>query len=187
MPQSDDITILLQQVSEGRPEAVEALLAAVYDELQVLAHRQLLRERPNHTLKTADLVHEAYLKMMGNLNDIDWESRAHFFGTAARAMRQVMINYARKRSQLKRGGPNQQKVPLETLMLRPAEFSDQLLELNEALEQLESANARYGRVVECRFFAGLSIEETAEVVGVSASTVKREWRLARAWLHQALA
>jgi RNA polymerase sigma factor (TIGR02999 family) len=159
-------------------------LPIVYAELQRLAQRQLRGERSDHTLQTVDLVHEAYLKL-GALGHIEWQNRAQFFAIAAQAMRRVLVNHAVRRTRSKRGGKRYQ-VPLDEAMIVSEAQSDEVLALHEALSELEGINERLARIVECRYFAGLSIEETAEALGISPATVKRDWTMARAWLHRAL-
>lgn len=187
MPASDaDVTRLLADLGAGHEGAFDALLPEVFETLKQIAHRQLRNERDGHTLNTTALVHEAYLKLVGHENK-DWHSRAHFFGVAARAMRRVLVSYARGRNAEKRGGDaihvtlDENQPPLDDTRL------DDLVAVNDALETLEALNPRWVRVVECRFFVGLTIEETAEVLGVSPVTVARDWRAARAWLRHHLA
>ena len=182
---SASVTQLLHDLGAGREEAFDELLPEVLDALRRIARRQLRGERPGHTLNTTALVNEAYLKLVADAHK-DWQNRAHFFAVAARAMRQVLIGYARKRSAEKRGGGairvtfDERHPPLGDTHL------DTLEALDEALERLEQINPRHVRVVECRFFVGLTIEETAEALGVSPVTVARDWRMARAWLRHAL-
>lgn len=180
------VTQLLKAASDGQPNALGDLLPLVYDELRRIAHGQLRRERQNHTLNTTALVHEAYLKLIDQ-SEVSWQNRAHFYGVAAQAMRRILIDYARTRTRLKRGG-NQQRISLkESLGLFSDEQSEELLALDESLQRLESINPRHGRIVECRFFGGLTIEETAAALDVSTATVSRDWQLARAWLKRDLA
>lgn len=183
---ADEITKELQDWSSGRDTgASDAVLKLVYDELHRQAHRFLSRERPGHTLQTTALVHEVYLKL-GKQGEIAWESRSHFFGIAARLMRQILIDYARTKRRAKRGG-SKDKVPLEdalTVSVGTANFD--LLALDEALTRLASKEEHLAKIVELRFFSGLSVEDTAEVMGVSDSTVKRDWQMARAWLQREL-
>ncbi len=183
-----DVTILLSRLGDGDTAALEALMPIVYEELRQMASAQLRRES-RATLGTTALVHEAFLKLVDH-EKLGFECRGHFFGAAARAMRQVLVDSARKRLALKRGAG----VPpesLEMLNLRgqtvPApQASEELVALDEALLRLEEVDARKARVVECRFFAGLSIEETSEALGVSERTVKRDWRAAKSWLFREL-
>ena len=185
MDETGDVTRLLTAMAGGDRAAFDELLPLVYDRLHVIAHRQLRRERAGHTLATTDLVHEAYFSLVG-IDRVSWADRAHFLAVAARAMRRVLINYAVARGAQKRGGDRQQTT-LDVDAL-PARLPDeQILALDEALRRLEARNERYGRIVECRFFAGMSIEETATALGISPATVKRDWTLARAWLHREIA
>ena len=187
-----DVTEALDALRAGDAAASGRLLQAVYDELRRLAHTQRRHERPDHTLNTTALVHEAYLKLLGPAHG-DFESRAHFFGAAARAMRQVLVDYARARHRAKRGS-GQPGLPLDAALAdapaEPALLTDaraaELLDLDAALERLAALDPRQAHLVECRYFGGLSVEETAEVLGVAPATVKREWRSARAWLYAAL-
>jgi RNA polymerase sigma factor (TIGR02999 family) len=178
------VTQLLQQLSAGDREAGDLLLPQVYRELKAIAHRQLRQERPGHTLDTTALVHEAYLRF--GLEQISWQNRTHFFAVAARAMRRVLIDYAEARRAQKRGGD-----------VVHVEFDDQgvagrepqladLLALDEALTRLELIDARQARIVECHVFAGMSLEDTAAALGISAATVSRDWTMARAWLNRTL-
>lgn len=177
------ITALLQARPEGEG-VVDRLLPLVYDELRGMAHGYLRRERQGHTLNTTALVHEAYLKLVDQTK-IPGQSRAYFFGAAARAMRQILVDHARHRTRLKRGG-GAQAVTLEEHHLAADAFAAHLLDLNEVLGQLADLEPRAARVVEYRFFGGLSVEETAEALDVSTRTVKRDWILAKAWLYRAL-
>ncbi|PYS31332.1 MAG: RNA polymerase subunit sigma-70, partial [Acidobacteria bacterium] len=154
----------------------------IYKELRNLAHNFLYRERPGHTLQTTALVHEAYLKLIDQ-NDARWQNRAHFFAIAAQAMRRILIDSARKHAAAKRGGP-QEELSLDEVADIALEPDGNLLKLDEALNQLAKIDPRQSRIVELRYFGGLTIEETAEVISVSPATVKREWMMARAWLHQ---
>ncbi|MDX1420953.1 MAG: sigma-70 family RNA polymerase sigma factor [Rubricoccaceae bacterium] len=169
---SASVTQLLHDLGAGREEAFDELLPEVLDALRRIARRQLRGERPGHTLNTTALVNEAYLKLVADAHK-DWQNRAHFFAVAARAMRQVLIGYARKRSAEKRGGG----------AIRVT-FDEQHPPLGDT--HLDTLEPRHVRVVECRFFVGLTIEETAEALGVSPVTVARDWRMARAWLRHAL-
>jgi RNA polymerase sigma factor (TIGR02999 family) len=184
MARHGDITDLLRAWGGGDAEALDRLFALVYDELQRLAHRQLRHEQTGHTLDTGSLVNEAYLRLI-ELDPARWENRGHFFAMAARAMRQVLVQYALARKAQKRGGGNS-AVRLDDVVVMVEEHSDDLLALDEALGRLEQAEPRYVRVVECRLFAGLSIDETATALNISAATVKRDLTLARAWLNREL-
>ena len=183
---SGRITEQLQEWKRGADVAAsDELLNLVYDELHRQAHLLLSRERAGHTLQTTALVNEAYLKLTKQDN-IVWESRSQFFAIAAKLMRQVLIDYARAKHRAKRGGP-QEDVPLEqalTIGVSDADFD--LLALDEALTRLADKETQLARLVELRFFCGLEIPETAETLGVSESTVKRDWAIARAWLHREL-
>lgn len=184
MDEQDDVTRLLAAVAGGDRAAWDELLPLVYGRLRAIASRQLRGEREGHTLATTDLVHEAYLSLVG-MDEVRWADRAHFLGVAARAMRRVLIDYARARTTQKRGG-RRDRTTLDLDAL-PARVPDEMvLALDEALRRLEARNERYGRIVECRFFAGMSIEETAAVLSISPTTVKRDWMVARAWLHREL-
>lgn len=169
------------------PSAVELdrLVPVVYDELRRIAHRQLRGERSDHTLDTTGLVHEAYLKL-SRLDRIEWGDRAHFLAAAAGAMRRILVDYAVARRTGKRGG-GRQRVPLDDVLILADERAEELLALDEALQRLAAESDRAARIVEWRYFAGMSIEETAAVLEVSPATVKREWVMARAWLNRELA
>jgi RNA polymerase sigma factor (TIGR02999 family) len=180
-----DVTALLRQVTAGNSEALDTIISLVYRELRSIAHRHLRREDPGHTLNTTALVHETYLRLV-DLRRIEWRDRTHFFAMASRMMRRILVNYARGRKRVKRGG-GRVRLSLTETDLPIDEDLDALLALDEALKRLEAANERRCRVVEYRFFAGLSIEDTAEALGVSPGTVKRDWRLARLWLNRQLA
>jgi RNA polymerase sigma factor (TIGR02999 family) len=179
---------LLEELGKGSREAVDQLFAILYDELKELAGRQRRRWRGNDTLNTTALVHEAYGKLVGQTR-IEVKDRAHFRALASRAMRHILCDYARDRSTEKRGG-DLEELPLEELSALPPPFvlsgeqSDALLALDGALRRLERINPRQSKVVECRFFGGLTVEETATAVGTSPRTVKRDWAMAQAWLHR---
>jgi RNA polymerase sigma factor (TIGR02999 family) len=179
-----DITRLLHELSQGRSDALDRLVPVVYGELRRLAHVQLHGERPGHTLSTTAVVHETYLRLV-QLRQVDWKGRAHFFAMAARLMRRVLIDHARSRKRSKRGG-RAIHVPITEGLHIPVEQADGLLALEDALARLEARNPRQCRVVECRCFAGLSVEETAAALGASEATVKRDWAFARAWLNREL-
>ena len=180
------ITEQLQEWHHGEGVgASDALLQLVYDELHRQAHRILSRERAGHTLQTTALVNEAYLKL-NKQDNLVWESRSQFFAIAAKLMRQVLIDYARTKHRAKRGGP-QADLPLEqALTIGVSDTDFDLLALDEALSRLAEKETHLARVVELRFFCGLEIPETAEVLGISESTVKRDWAIARSWLHREL-
>ena len=183
-----DVTSELDALRGGDTAAQDRLLRAVYAELHRLAHRERRHEHADHTLNTTALVHEAYFKLLGPGRH-SFDNRAHFFAAAARAMRQVLVDHARARQRLKRGG-GQQAVPLAAEPADPDLLTDEhaaeILDLDEALDGLARLDPRQARVVECRYFGGLSVEETAEALAISEATVKREWRSARAWLYAAL-
>lgn len=169
--------------SHGDETAYEKLVPLVYAELHRLAHRYMSRERPDHTLQTTALVGEAYLRLVDQ--KVRWENRAHFFAIAAELMRRILVDHARKHSYAKRGG-NAQKVELNEAVLMARDRSNELVALDEALTKLAEFDQRKSRVVELRFFGGLNVEETAEVLKVSVNTVKRDWSTARAWLYKAV-
>lgn len=178
------VTHLLQAVRNGQSEAVEPLIQRVYAELKVIAAGYLRHERRDHTLSTTDLVHEAYFKLV-EVKGLAWEDRAHFFGTAARAMRQVLVDYARARGAQKRGGDWRQT----TLSGQDPSFNlslGDLLSLDDALERLDKRNPRLRKVVEMRFFGGMTEEEVSHVLSVTPRTVQRDWAKARAWLYNDL-
>lgn len=181
MESSADVTALLGELTKGNPEAGPKLIPLVYDQLRRLADAYMRRERTGHTLQTTALVHEAYLKLLGQ-RSVDWQNRAHFFGIAAQIMRRVLIDHARAHVRDKRG-KGQEVFPLDEALVFSPERSPDFLELNEALEKLATLDARQAKIVEMRFFGGLTVEETAEVLGISAKTVKRDWTVAKAWLH----
>jgi RNA polymerase sigma factor (TIGR02999 family) len=178
-----DVTRLLERARDGDRGAVDALIEAVYDELRRLASAHLRRERSGHTLSATALVHEAWLKLADQHQP--WQSRAHFFGAASRAMRRVLVDYARARSAGKRRGERVSLTAVEDELSTAPSF-DELLVIDTALDELSHVNGRVVRVVECRYFGGLTILETAEALGVSHTTVSEDWRFARAWLHRAL-
>ena len=176
------VTHLLARFREGDREAESQLVPLIYGELRRLASRCLIDERPDHTLQSTALVHEAFLRLAAG-NQPEWESRAHFFSVAARLMRQILVDYARHHQTLKRGGPCQ-KLPLEEALVFSQEKSAELLALDEALDRLAKQDERQSRIVEMKFFGGLEIDEIAKVLNTSTRTVKRDWTMARAWLHQ---
>ena len=181
---SNAVTALLVRWREGDPQALEALMPLVYDELRRLAHYYLQRERPEHTLQSTALVHEAYLRLAGQ-NPPQWQNRAHFFGIAAHLMRQILVEYARGHNAAKRGS-GAYKLTLDEAMALPTKVDVDVVALDRALTELSELDAQQGRIVELRFFGGLTIEDTAEVLGISPATVKRDWTTARAWLHRAI-
>jgi RNA polymerase sigma-70 factor (ECF subfamily) len=183
---ADNITEKFKDWPSGRDKQTDAaMLNLVYDELRRQAHRYLRRERAGHTLQTTALVHEVYLKLAKQAN-IEWESQSHFFAIAAKLMRQILIDYARTKHRAKRGGVLD-KVPLENaLTVGVGETNFDLLELDEVLKRLAVKEEHLANIVELRFFSGLSVEETARVLGISDSTVKRDWQMAKAWLQREL-
>jgi RNA polymerase sigma factor (TIGR02999 family) len=184
MERRGDVTQLLDLANDGDPDAMRSVLALLYDRLRVIAHRQLAREAEGHTLETDGLVHEAFLRLLG-VERVQWRDRQHVLAIAARMMRRVLIDYADRRRAGKRGGGDM-AVELDEALVAVDEHVDEIRALDEALERLESVNPRQCQVVECRFFAGLSIEETAGILGLSSATVKRDWIAARAWLNREL-
>jgi len=180
-----DITGLLRRWAQGDVEAFEALMPVVYKELRKLADHYLRQERPDHTLQPTALVHEAYLRLAG-IRDMELRNRAHFYGAAAQIMRRVLVDYSRQRQALKRGGPTPQVVPFDEAMDTPIDQSTDFVALDEALTVLEQIAPDRARVVELRYFGGLSVEETADYLGVAPATVKRHWAFARAWLFRRL-
>lgn len=180
VPSSSPATRLLLRWREGDPHALDELLPMVYDELRRLARGYLRRERAEHTLQSTALVHEAYLRMVDQ--NVDWQSRAHFFGVAAQTMRRILVDHARARNAAKRG--DGMKVTLDEGMAISKGRNLNVLMLDHALQNLSKLDERQSKVVELRFFAGLSAEETAEVLSTSVATVKREWAMAKAWLSR---
>jgi len=179
-----EVTNLLIELKNGNREAESRLMPLVYGELRRLAGLYMRGERPGHTLQATALVHEAYLRLVG-YEDVDWQNRAHFFGVAANLMRRILVDHARAKQAKKRGGGDQ-KVSLDQAVLVRPEAPEQFLALDEALERLAKRDPRQARIVELRYFGGLSEEETAEVLQISVRTVKRDWSVARAWLYQQL-
>ncbi len=187
MPESQgEVTLLLDQLREGNQEVVNRLMPLVYSELHRMAAAQMRREKAGHTLQATALVNEAYLRLTGGEAG-KWQNRAHFFGIAANSMRQVLRDHARMRQAGKRGGSHAQKVNLDAELLVGEESLDEVLVVDELLGRLERLDPRQGRLVELRFFAGLTEDETAEAMGLSAATIKREWRSAKAWLNREMA
>jgi len=181
-PSEKEVTRLLVAWSNGDQAALEQLTPLVYSELHRLAHRYLGRERRGHTLQTTALVHEAYLRLIDQ-KEVRWQNRAHFFAIAAQMMRRILVDYARSRNVAKRGG-NARQVSLDEAMEVSDERAADVMALDEALTALAELDQRKGRIIELRFFGGLSIEETAEVLGVSPGTVMRDWTFAKAWLQR---
>lgn len=178
------VTMLLVRAGSGDRKATDELLPLVYEELKDLAANHLAGERRNHTLQPTALVHEAYMRLVGP-GDVTWENRAHFFGAAAKAIRRILTDHARARDSAKRGG-GRERVPIEGLQLEAPESTLNLVALDGALDRLAQLDAQKARVVELRFFAGLTAEETALALGISLSTVGRDWQFARVWLQREL-
>jgi len=179
-----DVTELLVAWSNGNQAARDQLMGVVYDELHRLARRYMRRESPGHTLQTSALLNEAFLRLVDQKN-VHWQNRAHFFGLAAQMMRRILVDYARSRNYEKRGGGVRALSLDEALIVSDAR-NEEVVNVHEALEKLTEFDSRKGQIVELRFFGGLSIEETAEVLGVSPGTVMRDWTLAKAWLRREL-
>ena len=177
-----DTTQLLLDVEAKRPGAFDDLLVKVYPALKQMAHARLRDQRRDITLNTMDLVHEAYIKLV-RYKEVNWKGRAHFFGAAARTMRRILTDHARAKSTKKRKG---EEIGLTLAHAEAAVTIDQLIEIDDALKRLEEIRPRWVQVVECRYFAGLSIQETAEFLDISHGTVSNDWRLARAWLQREL-
>lgn len=179
-----EITQLLRAWSEGDKSALDQLLPLIYGELRRLAGRYMRRENPGHTLQSSDLINEAWLRL-ADQRQVQWQNRAHFFGIAAQLMRRILIDHARRHHYQKRGGGAIQVSLDETAAVTAARAAE-LLAVDEALERLTAMDARKGRIIELRFFGGLNLDETAEVMGLSSPTIQREWRAAKAWLHRLL-
>ena len=182
----NDVTRLLAQLAHGDQAVLDELLPRIYAELRGLASNYLSREhRKNHTLQPTALVHEAYLRLVDQ-KAARWEGRSHFFGAAANIMRQILVDHARRHNAEKRGGEFEKMQLEESIVIASKEKSFELLALDEALEELATIDSQKSKIVELRYFGGLSVEETAEVLGVSEITVKRHWRVAKAWLYDRL-
>jgi RNA polymerase sigma-70 factor, ECF subfamily len=177
----ENVTLLLNKLGDGDQNAASQLVPLVYQELRRMAAQCLRHERPGHTLQATALVHEAYIKLAGQ-RDAKWQNRAHFFAVASQLMRRILVDYARAQLRGKRGG-KQQKVSLDDSLLVSPDRTDELLAVNESLALLEAMDPRQGRIVELRYFGGLTVDETAEVLQVSSKTVLREWNVAKAWLY----
>jgi RNA polymerase sigma factor (TIGR02999 family) len=185
MQSSDGITKLLIDWSQGDQAALEKLMPLVYDELRRLASNYLRRERAGHTLQPTALVNEAYLKLVDQRH-ARWQNRAHFFGISAQLMRRILVDHARQHQAAKRGGSQQQRLSITSAERVVKQPQIDLLALNEALDELALIDPQQAQIVELKFFGGLSIEETAEVLGISHATVERDWKVARAWLRRQL-
>ena len=184
-PKASKITQMLREWSGGKQEALDNLLPLVYTELHRQAARFLRKERPGHTLQTTALINEAYLKLIDR-RDVEWESRTHFFAVAAQAMRRILVDYAKAKHREKRGGDNIKLSLDEAMLVAAKEKGVDLIALDEALDKLNFLDEQQARVVELKYFSGLSLEETAEALHVSRATVARDWEAARAWLHREL-
>jgi RNA polymerase sigma-70 factor, ECF subfamily len=188
-PITEELTAMLRDSREGNKDALDSLIPLVYDELHRQAHNYLRHERQNHTLQTSALINEAYLRLVAQ-KDVQWQNRAHFFGVAASLMRRILVDYAKTKNRAKRGG-NDEDLPLEEALSVIAATTNEerkvdLILLDEALHKLENLDERQARIVELRFFSGLTIEETADVLKVSEMTVKRDWNMAKSWLRAEL-
>jgi RNA polymerase sigma factor (TIGR02999 family) len=183
-PQNNEVTQLLLQWSDGNKAALNELMPLVYRELRRLAERYMRRERPGHSLQASALVNEAYLRLV-DYRKMRWQNRAHFFAVAAQAMRRILVDHARSRQYAKRGG-GAQRIPLEEVGFLTERQATELVALDDALTALEAFDPRKCRIVELRHIAGLSIGESAEILGVSTATVERDWRSAKAWLRRAI-
>ena len=181
MSENEEVTLLLSALTRGDDGAASKLIPVVYAELRRLAGSYMRRERVDHTLQATALVHEAYLKLIEQ-RSANWQNRAHFFGVAAQLMRRILIDHARGHSRQKRGG-EQKKVSLDEAFVFSEKQADELLAVDDSLNRLAEIDPRQARVVELRFFGGLSVEEAAEVLGVSPKTIKRDWSVAKAWLY----
>jgi RNA polymerase sigma factor (TIGR02999 family) len=179
-----EISVILKDWSGGNRASADVLLTLVYDELRKIAGKYLRKERSGHTLQPTALVHEAYMKMI-DISDINWQDRAHFFAVSANVMRHILVDHARAKLADKRGGDSE-RIALEDAISLSNEPNVDLLAVDEALNELAGFDEQQSRIVELRFFGGLTIEETAHVVGISPATVKREWTMAKAWLHRKL-
>ena len=179
-----EITQLLMNWSQGDKAALDQLVPLVYPELRRLAKRHMDREDPAHTLQTSALINEAYLKLVDQQN-VEWQNRAHFFAVAAQVMRHILVDHARTRNYAKRGG-GAPKLPLDEAAALTEQRAGQLIALDDALRDLAALDERKSQIIELRFFGGLNLDETAEVMEISPSTVQREWRAAKAWLHHTM-
>lgn len=178
----DSITELLKAHTARNPEVLDKLIPLVYEKMREMAHYRMLGERADHTFNTTDLIHEAYLKL-AKFNRITWKNRAHFLGIASQVMRNILVDYAEKKNAHKRGG-DWYRVTLGGENLATEVNLEDILSVHQALEQLAKIDKRQERVVECRFFGGLTIEETAKALGISTATVSRDWKMAKAWLNR---
>jgi RNA polymerase sigma factor (TIGR02999 family) len=181
---SEEVTELLSQLALGNHSVESRLIPLVYAEMRRIAQRYMRQERKNHTLQATALVHEAYIKLIDQ-HSVNWENRAQFFGIAANVMRRILVDHARTRDSQKRGG-GAGEISLDEALVYSPERSSALLELDAALDRLAAQDPRQAKIIEMRFFTGLSVEEVAEVLGVSPKTIKRDWSMAKAWLHREL-
>jgi RNA polymerase sigma factor (TIGR02999 family) len=185
MPPMSEVTRILSAIEAGDPSAAEDLLPLIYDELRQLAAQKLALEKPGQTLQATALVHEAYLRLVGNSDERHWNSRGHFFAAAAQAMRNILVDNARRKRREKHGG-GRQRLALDEALPAPPDDADALLALDEALSRLAAEDPEAARIVQVRYFAGLSVEEAAQALGISRAHAYRQWTFARAWLLQAL-
>jgi len=183
-PTRTDVTLLLNEISGGNQNAAAALVSLLYDELHEIAARYLQHERRDHTLQATALVHEAYLRLVDQKN-VEWKNRSHFFGVAAQLMRRILVDYARSHQAIKRGG-SVPKISLDDAIVFSKEQPENLVALDQLLTRLSAVDSQQGQIVELRFFAGLSVEETAEIMDISPATVKRDWAMAKVWLAREL-
>src|SRR6266699_1140631 len=184
-PSTNEVTQLLLAWSDGDQAALDKLTPLVYEELRRMAHRYMNRERPGHTMQTTALVNEAYIRLV-NRKNVHWENRAHFFAIAAQLMRTILVDHARSHAYQKRGGGSR-NITLDEAMVVSQQRAAEVVALDEALKELAAIDPQQSRIVELRFFGGLTIEEIAEVLGLSPATIKREWSPAKAWLYHELA
>ncbi|MHC4416853.1 MAG: ECF-type sigma factor [Planctomycetota bacterium] len=182
---SGDITLIVREVQSGRRAAADELLPLVYAQLRAVAQQQMGRERPDHTLQATALVHEAYARLVGNA-ELEWAGRGHFYAAAAEAMRRILVEHARARARVKRGGPgvDGRRVPLSVVSLAEDQNPQEILILDETFRRLEERAPEMADVARLRFYGGLSVEQTAKALGVSSATVKRRWTWARSWMFQ---
>jgi RNA polymerase sigma factor (TIGR02999 family) len=185
-PAGDRLTLLLQAARDGQSGASDQLLSLVYDQLRLIARNRMAAERDGHTLRATELVHEAYLKLGRQLGERDWQGRGQFFAAAAEAMRRILIDHARRRSAGRRGGGKQRVPLLSVIDLAEENDPESILAVEDAITRLESEDERLGRIVRLRFYAGLSLDETARSLDLSRRTVHRDWTYARAWLYDTL-
>ena len=183
-PDSQLVTLLLHHWKNGNEEALDQLMPLVYEELRRLARRYLSAERPEHTLRATELVHETYMRLIGA--EIDWQDRAHFYAVAARVIRRILVDHANSRNSRKRGG-DVERVPLDESLVIGAEAPEIIVNLDEALRRLAVVDSRKSDIVQCLYFGGMTYDETAAALNISAATVDRELRIAKAWLHRELA